>query len=422
MYVVQPAASVEQSAEGSHTFQGFPAADVPKKKTNPLLWIGGGIGLLVALLVMFFAVWGLSNLSDEKSQETPVAVIAATRVIPSATSSSEAIATLAPSPTHSPEPTYTPTLSPSPTIPVGVPYARINSVSLDNLGRYVVDYETFEFTERLDGMHLIFLFDSLVVEDGYMYGGPRPFVKFEQESRPEGAGQLCVLVANPDHSARLDSGNCQNLPDVVVATVHHETPCLVSPEAGSETAVQLPAGQLVLVRGISADESWWNVYQPQDHSASCWLPKESVAINGDIGTLPLIEPPLQLSGEANILSAEITQITADSQGRLIVKYTTNGFSEELPGTHLHFFFDTVPPDQVGMSGGGNRLMYGGPSPFAGFLTSDIPIGAKQICVLVANPTHNVIAGSGNCLALPAQNMSGGSMSTPTASPKREPGY
>ena len=96
------------------------------------------------------------------------------------------------------------------------------------------------------------------------------------------------------------------------------------------------------------------------------------------------------------MSAEITQITADSQGRFSVKYTTSGFSE-LPGTHLHFFFDTVPPDQVGMSGGGNRLMYGGPSPFTGFLTSDIPIGAKQICVLVADPGHNVIGGSGNCL-------------------------
>jgi hypothetical protein len=145
------------------------------------------------------------------------------------------------------------------------------------------------------------------------------------------------------------------------------------------------------------------------------LPKESVTLSGDISSLPLIEPPLQPSGGANNLSAKITQITTDSQERLIVKYTTSGFIEELPGTHLHFFFDTVPPDQAGMSGGGNRLMYGGPSPFIGFLTSDIPVGAKQICVLVANPGHNVIAGSGNCLAIPAQNMPGGSMSTPKPS-------
>jgi hypothetical protein len=186
--------------------------------------------------------------------------------------------------------------------------------------------------------------------------------------------------------------------------------------------VQLSAGQAAMVRGISADESWWNVYQPQDTSANCWLPKESVTLNGDISTLPLIEPPLQPSGSVNLMSAEITQVTADSQGRLIIKYTTSGFSEQLPGTHLHFFFDTVPPDQVGLSGGGNRLMYGGPSPFTGFLTSDIPIGAKQICVLVADPGHNVLAGSGNCLPLPSQNMSGGAMSTPTAARKKEPGY
>jgi hypothetical protein len=201
---------------------------------------------------MLFAVWGLSNLSDENSQETSAAVVAATRVIPSATSSSVTMATMAPSPTNSQQPTNPPTLYPSPTIPVGVPFARINGVSLDNLGRYVVDYETFEFTERLDGLHLIFLFDSLAIEEGYMYGGPRPFVKLEQESRPEGAGQLCVLVANPDHSARLESGNCINLPDVVVAGAPRNS--LLSAQRMAPMCLSL-AGQAV-VRGILADESW----------------------------------------------------------------------------------------------------------------------------------------------------------------------
>ena len=126
-----------RAVKAAKTSRDFQLPVGTKKKTNPLLWIGGSIGLLVALLVMLFAVWGLSNLSDEKSQETPVAVVAATQVIPSATSTAEAIATLAPSPTNTPQPTNTPTLSPTPTIPVGVPYARINGVSLDNLSRYV---------------------------------------------------------------------------------------------------------------------------------------------------------------------------------------------------------------------------------------------------------------------------------------------
>ena len=94
---------------------------------------------------------------------------------------------------------------------------------------------------------------------------------------------------------RLESGNCINLPDVVVATVHHGTSCLVNPETGSDTSVQLSAGQAVMVRGISADESWWNVYQPQDTSANCWLPKESVNLNGDISTLPSSSHPCSLT-------------------------------------------------------------------------------------------------------------------------------
>jgi hypothetical protein len=77
---------------------------------------------------------------------------------------------------------------------------------------------------------------------------------------------------------------------------------------------------------------------------------------------------------------------------------THEYAEQLPG-YMHFF-NTVPPDQVGASGAGVRLMHGGPTPFSGYATSDRPDGATQICVLVANPDHSIIPDSGNCIDLP----------------------
>jgi hypothetical protein len=96
---------------------------------------------------------------------------------------------------------------------------------------------------------------------------------------------------------------------------------------------------------------------------------------------------------------EITQITIDAEGHYVVEYVTHGFTEELPGTHLHFFFNNVTQAEVGALGA-NRRMSGGPTPFRGYLTADRPAEATQMCVVVANPDHSVILDSGNCLQLP----------------------
>jgi serine/threonine protein kinase len=100
------------------------------------------------------------------------------------------------------------------------------------------------------------------------------------------------------------------------------------------------------------------------------------------------------------LYARIDSITIDSSGRYVVVYETFGYTEQLPGQHVHFFFDTVPPEQAGVPGSGPWILYGGPRPFTGYSVSDRPAGANQLCALVANSDHSVIQGSGNCLDLP----------------------
>jgi hypothetical protein len=309
-------------------------------------------------------------------------------------------ATLEPSPTAT---LGTPTLPPTPTVPPGIPFVRINGITANAAGNYVVDYETFEYTEQLPGEHVHFFFDAVPPEQAghpgngpwYLYGGPRPFEKYRQVDRPDTSGMMCALVANANHSVQPDSGNCAPLPDVPVAIALQELPCQAGIDAGSAAIEQLQTWQARLVLGISPDESWWNVAIPGKPGESCWLERNKSLFQGDISTLPLVEPP-----QAASLGVQITGISLDAQNRYVVDYQTLGYSEQLPGTHIHFFFNTFSEDQVGSTGGGNRLMFGGPTPFTGYTAADRPEGATQLCALVANPDHSVIANSGNCFDLP----------------------
>jgi molecular chaperone DnaK len=97
--------------------------------------------------------------------------------------------------------------------------------------------------------------------------------------------------------------------------------------------------------------------------------------------------------------ARITTIVVKS-GVYVVTYEVFGYQQKLPGMHVHFFFDTVPPKQAGMPGAGPWYVYGGPIPFKKYKVSDRPAKATQMCILVANPDHSVIQNTGNCVDLP----------------------
>jgi hypothetical protein len=88
-------------------------------------------------------------------------------------------------------------------------------------------------------------------------------------------------------------------------------------------------------------------------------------------------------------------------GRYSVEFRTFGYFSDTSSTHVHFFWNTVSPDQAGVPGNpGNWKLYGSPSPFTGYTVSERPGGATQMCVLVANPDHSVQQGTGNCVNLP----------------------
>jgi hypothetical protein len=84
----------------------------------------------------------------------------------------------------------------------------------------------------------------------------------------------------------------------------------------------------------------------------------------------------------------------------VVEYETFGYTEALPGMHVHFFFNIVSPENAGVPGSGPWILYGGPRPFTRYKVSDRPASATQMCALAANSNHSVVANSGNCVDLP----------------------
>jgi hypothetical protein len=111
--------------------------------------------------------------------------------------------------------------------------------------------------------------------------------------------------------------------------------------------------------------------------------------------LPFLQQP-PISGA---LSVQIRSISL-SEAQYAVTFTASGYTPVLPGRHIHFFFNTVPPGQAGMPGIGPWKIYGSSAPFTEYGIVDRPPGATQLCALVANADHSVIPGTGNCVNLP----------------------
>lgn len=189
-----------------------PQAAPPKAKSRSMLPIIGGVVIVLICLV----VGGGLIASQLFNGTTPTDE--ATNPPTQQQAATDAPLVIAETATVSV--TDTPTATPTATIPPG-PYVKILSITIDANNRYVVEYETFEFTESLPGMHIHFFWNTVPVENaGYpgsgpwkLWGGPRPFIFYRVSDKPAAATQLCARVANGNHSLNgLESGNCVDLP------------------------------------------------------------------------------------------------------------------------------------------------------------------------------------------------------------------
>ncbi|RME40436.1 MAG: right-handed parallel beta-helix repeat-containing protein [Caldilineae bacterium] len=108
-----------------------------------------------------------------------------------------------------------------------VPFARITGITL-NGEVYEVAFEASGFTPQLAAgrQHLHFFFDTVPPSEAGVPGagpwkiyptspgGPAdsPYTGYTRSEKPPGATQMCVLIAEYDHSVRQGSGNCFDLP------------------------------------------------------------------------------------------------------------------------------------------------------------------------------------------------------------------
>jgi hypothetical protein len=191
------------------------------------------------------------------------------------------------------------------------------------------------------------------------------------------------------------------LPDVVTVSASQALDCRQGPGEEHPVAARLAAGEEALVLGLSPNELWWNVVTPATPHASCWLPTASTTHQGDISQVPLVQPPSASDDPAARPMVAIEGIGIDEKGRYTAVFTVANFEPLYPGgTHMHFFWNTFSPTDVGIGGEANRLSHGELTPFDGFRTEDRPPTATDLCVVAANPDHSVIPDSGNCYPLP----------------------
>ncbi|HSL42059.1 MAG TPA: protein kinase [Anaerolineales bacterium] len=198
-----------------------PAISKPPSSRRFVWGIGAaliGILCLAALLAGNRLVSGMMTLAGDNTPSVTVENI----VTPTTEATQEENAAVLITETVAPTQTVTeePTEAPTATETMPPLYVRINSITVNDAAEYVVEYETFGYTETLPGMHVHFFFDTVPPERAgspasgpwFLYGGPRPFTKYREIDRPADATQMCALVANSNHTVIQGSGNCMNLP------------------------------------------------------------------------------------------------------------------------------------------------------------------------------------------------------------------
>ena len=214
-------AAVESSAVRPVPAPPPPAQETTPKRAGFSMPVIAGIAVGLACLIFggIFLVNTLLSGTTPPTEPPTAPVVESTQTI--APTEAQAVVPLATETTvvtETPAETATPNATPTP----DTPYVVITDIRTQG-DLYAVDYEVFNFPQ--DGnLHVHIFFDTVPPEQAGspgagpwkltfgVYGNP-PFTQYGIANRPPGATQMCALVANPNHSIQLNSGNCVDLPD-----------------------------------------------------------------------------------------------------------------------------------------------------------------------------------------------------------------
>ncbi len=339
---------------------GHPAAQKGPRRNIKVLVIG--LGLLAVGAGVAVAI---ARSSDGQSPggATASGTTAVTQTAPEVASSTASVpASAEVTTTAGPALAQVTTIHPQPRCGASGLCVAPHSISLVDR-KYVVEYHAVGFDPLIGAEgtnHVHFFYDTVspdqagapgagpwAVWDLAAGGGQPIFDGFTLDNLDTtggvGATQICIAVADFDHSIQLDTVSCMPLPRApgeIVTTVHPQPRCGAS-------------GLCVAPHSISLVD---RKYVVEYHA---------------VGFDPLI-------------GAEGTN-------------------------HVHFFYDTVSPDQAGAPGAGPWAVWdlaagGGQPIFDGFTLDNLDttggVGATQICIAVADFDHSIQLDTVSCMPLP----------------------
>lgn len=283
-----------------------PGAQAQPEKAgfSMLVIVGVFVGLACLTFGGLFLVNRLRRESPALLPEQPVIAVLENTESPTFTLAPQLIATSAETPTLASKATITNTFTA--TIPPGIPFVRINTITTNDQNHYIVEYETLEFTEIFPGMHIHFFFNTVPPENAgspgpgpwIMHAGPRPFTGYPVSDRPAGATQMCALVANPNHAVQPGSGNCLDLPKPGEASLPYfraeaNMLCREGPGTSHVDRWQLMAGETVRVLARWYEDPHWllvdiNVPATDTRTDCCWVGSKG-ALNVPIDQIKVID-------------------------------------------------------------------------------------------------------------------------------------
>lgn len=211
----QPAQPIRPAPSVTTVTPPPPASRTTTSRSMP--WIIGA-SLAITFCIALVLVLGNAIFSGGLFQRTATS----TETLPAASSTSPATQPSLPPASETSVILETPTDTAVPLTPTPTgPYVVITGIRLEN-NVYVVDYEVHNFPES-PSLHVHMFFNTVPPEQAGSpgsgpwkltwgaYGDP-PFTQYGPANRPSAATQMCSLVANPNHSIILGTGNCVDLP------------------------------------------------------------------------------------------------------------------------------------------------------------------------------------------------------------------
>ena len=233
--------------------------------------------------------------------------------------------------------------------------------------------------------------------------GTLPPMADREAAKPEAAAAATVAA-----TAVPESGLTAPASPLAAPTPRHEpAPVPLPRRPGTKRPPWLPVGMAAAALALVAIVAFFLITGggDDDNDPAAAEPTEAALPTATEAISPATSAPAVVATQATATptlapnTSRMSGITV-ANGRYQVVFEVAGFSPNVTAQHVHFFFDSVPPAQAGVPGRGPWFVYGGGSPFTGYSVPERPAGASKMCILVANPDHSVIPGSGNCIDLP----------------------